>query len=96
MSDDLFGTLAEMELRRKSQFESFNEKVISQFREFSNTFYYPQYKALLHEQLADLDRQDVNDAGVALRVQGQRQAIRKILDHLGNLEGLTKDRSVGN
>jgi hypothetical protein len=77
---DAKGTLVEREEAERRAHE------LTKFLEFARTQYYKDYKQQLHEELAELDRVEVDEPGTAIRLQGERRAIRRILDHLEQLE----------
>ena len=90
---DLFETLHNMRHRTSAkatieqrEAESERAQELSMFLEFARTRYYKKYKNSLHNELANLDRADVDEPGTASRLQGERRAIRRILDRLEETE----------
>lgn len=86
---DLFDTLAEMTSRRDSEAVQERRRSLESFLEFARTRYYREvFKTEIQDELAQLDRDDVNEPGAAIRLQGERRALRRILDRLQEREAV--------
>lgn len=85
-----FDQLDFMNLRRASRASTAEQAELAQRNEnfilFARTEGYKAHKAWLLNELAELDREEINDPGTAVRMQGERRALRRVIDHLEDRE----------
>ena len=86
-----------VQMARKMKNEALGNQIAKQnteaieFQTFYNSSFYPKFKEGVKRHLDELDRSAVTDPGKLILLQGERNALIKILDDLDRLERRTNN-----